>query len=711
MFKKFLRTKLPIILALSLMVLPSHAAFAQVVPATLSTTSANTETASTKTGYEAVKELAEKKAATLTSIYGVTSLQYAVIDNGAITVSGQSGVYSKEANTPLTNTHMYGIGSISKIFTTAAVMQLSEDGKVDLDAPVTKYIPEFTMADERYKDITVRMLLNHSAGLMGSTLESAMLFDDNDFSTYDSFLEKLKTSRLKAAPGAYSVYSNDGFTLAEVLVEKVSGVSFTEYIRKNITSPLRLSNTKTPLDTFPSSNLAKTYLPGESTALPKEYLNMIGAGGIYSTAEDLCRFAEIFMSTYSSDVLYSASAKAMEYPEYSRGVWPEDTEPALLSYGLGWDSVKTYPFEDYDIKAVVKGGDTSYYHGSLIILPNENMAVAILSSGGSSAYNQAMGQEILLKALLEKGTIDTINPDKTFSQPVQTQVPEALLKYQGIYGQRSGLYQAKIDKSGTLTLTDIITPGATAQKFIYTGDGKFYYTDGSMYYSFKEESNGKTYLYASGYSLLPGIAQLGDSSYQAQKLSDNPISASVKKLWQQRMKETYFIVNEKYSSQLYALGALGSTLIMPKELQGYVITSAIVDEYTAESPIQIPGASAGRDLMDFTFYKKDGKEYLNAAGRIGIAEKNIGTLSTKSTFTTTIGEEGDAIWYKIGKGSAKKSINVILPINSSFAVYNADGTCVNYSIVSKDPTVILPEGGYIVFAGDANSTIRVRYTK
>jgi len=321
-----------------------------------------------------------------------------------------------------------------------------------------------------------------------------------------------------------------------------------------------------------------------------------------------------------------------------------------------------------------------------------------------------MGQEILLKALLEKGTIDTINPDKTFSQPVQTQVPEALLKYQGIYGQRSSLIQAKIDKNGTLTLTDIITPGATAQKFIYTGDGKFYYTDGSMYYSFKEESNGKTYLYASGYSLLPGIAQLGDSSYQAQKLSDNPISASVKKLWQQRMKETYFIVNEKYSSQLYAMGALGSTLIMPKELQGYVITSAIVDEYTAESPIQIPGA-AGRDLMDFTFYKKNGKEYLDAAGRIGIAEKNIGTLSTKSTFTTKIGEDGNAVWYKIGKGSAKKSINVILPINSSFAVYNADGTCVNYSIVSKDPTVILPEGGYIVFAGDANSTIRVRYTK
>lgn len=707
MIKKFLKTKLPFILALSLAVLPSPLAYAQA--ASLNAASAKTEAVSTKTGYEAVKELAEKKAATLTNIYGVTSLQYAVIDNGKITVSGHSGVYSKESDTPLTNTNMYGIGSVSKIFTTAAVMQLVEDGKVNLDTPVTTYIPEFTMADERYKNITVRMLLNHSSGLMGSTLESAMLFDDKNFSTYESFLEKLKTSRLKADPGAYSVYCNDGFSLAELLVEKVSGISFTEYLNKNITQPLGLNYTKTPLDNFPSKDLANIYMPGSNTALPKDSINMIGAGGIYSTAEDLCHFAELFMQNSSSSVLYNTSARTMEYPEYSRGIWPQEGA-SLLSYGLGWDSVITYPFEDYGIKAMVKGGDSLYYHGSLIILPKENIAIAILSSGGTSTYNQAMGQEILLKALQEKGTIDEIKPDKTFTTPVQTKVPDDLLKYQGIYGQRTVMTQAKIDKNGILTLTNVLTPGAASQKFIYTGDGKFYYTDGSFYYSFKEEQNGQTYLYTSGYTLLPGIAQISDSGYQAQKLTNNPISSDVKKLWQKRLTQSYFIINERYSSQLYAFGSLASTLIMPKELQGYIISSAIVDEYTAKSSIQIPGLN-GRDLSDFTFFEKDGKEYLNAVGRILIAEKDIKTLSAKTTFTITTGEDGYAVWYKIGKNSANKTINVILPQNSSFAVYKADGTCVNYSHISKESTALLPEGGYIVFAADANTTLRVRYTK
>ena len=95
-------------------------------------------------------------------------------------------------------------------------MQLAEAGRVSLDAPVTRYLKDFKMADERYRQITVRMLLNHSSGLMGSHFENAMLFGDADPVAADSLLEQLSTQRLKADPGAYSVYCNDGFTLAEL---------------------------------------------------------------------------------------------------------------------------------------------------------------------------------------------------------------------------------------------------------------------------------------------------------------------------------------------------------------------------------------------------------------------------------------------------------------------------------------------------------------
>ncbi|HIE4364374.1 TPA: serine hydrolase domain-containing protein, partial [Clostridioides difficile] len=119
--------------------------------------------------YTKTKALAKEKIQTLLSKYGVVNAQYALIDNGKIEISGNGGVYSKQDNKNLTKDNMYSIASISKMFTTTAVMKLVDDGKVNLDTPVVNYIPEFKMADNRYKEITPRMLLNHSSGLMGSS--------------------------------------------------------------------------------------------------------------------------------------------------------------------------------------------------------------------------------------------------------------------------------------------------------------------------------------------------------------------------------------------------------------------------------------------------------------------------------------------------------------------------------------------------------------
>ena len=117
--------------------------------------------------------------------YGsATSVQYALWKDGEIILTGSSGVYSKSEDRALTDDILYGIGSVSKIYTTVAVMQLAEQGHVSLDAPVTRYLPQFRMADPRYRDITVRMLLNHSSGLMGSGLAGAILFDDADAVSY-----------------------------------------------------------------------------------------------------------------------------------------------------------------------------------------------------------------------------------------------------------------------------------------------------------------------------------------------------------------------------------------------------------------------------------------------------------------------------------------------------------------------------------------------
>ena len=145
-----------------------------------------------------LKKIAAEKAELLTKSHGAASVQYALIDNGKLILSGQAGKNDMEGEKPLTKDTLYGIGSVSKMYATAAVMKLVDEGKVDLDAPVVRYVPDFKMKDGRYKRITPRMLLNHSSGLQGSTLGNAFLFNDNDTYAHDTLLQQLSNQNLKA---------------------------------------------------------------------------------------------------------------------------------------------------------------------------------------------------------------------------------------------------------------------------------------------------------------------------------------------------------------------------------------------------------------------------------------------------------------------------------------------------------------------------------
>ena len=187
------------------------------------------------------------------------------------------------------------IGSVSKVYVVTAVMQLVDQGRVDLDAPVTEYIPEFKLADERYKDITVRMLMNHTSGLMGSVYGGGMIEygEINNTEYHDEFLKVLSGERLKAAPGEYNCYCNDGFTLLEIIVERVSGMTFTEYLEKNISEPLGMKNTGTPFDRKNIDDQVPVYLY-RNVRMASENLEAIGAGGISSDAEELCAFGSTF---------------------------------------------------------------------------------------------------------------------------------------------------------------------------------------------------------------------------------------------------------------------------------------------------------------------------------------------------------------------------------------------------------------------------------
>ncbi|PEI66139.1 serine hydrolase [Bacillus wiedmannii] len=691
-----MKNKLTGVLAVTLaltMILPTGAkAFSD----SKTTVVSNAEVAS-----QELKKIAAEKAALLTKSHGTTSVQYALIDNGKLTLSGQAGKNDMEGEQPLTKDTLYGIGSVSKMYATAAVMKLVDEGKVDLDAPVVNYVPDFNMKDVRYKRITPRMLLNHSSGLQGSTLSNAFLFNDNDTYSHDFLLQQLSNQSLKADPGAFSVYCNDGFTLAEILVERVSGMSFTKFLHQRFTEPLKMNHTKTPQDKWRDEKRAGLYFPAYQGQLPIESVNVIGTGGVSSTAEDMVRFSQLFIGQ-GKGILSDKVVKAMEQEEYKKGMWPGDGDN-IFNYGLGWDSVKLYPFSEYGIKGLAKGGDTALQHAILVVLPEQKMAAAVLSSGGRSSTNQLLATELLLAALKEKGTIKNIKPNKSFGKPAKVKVPQDVAKKAGFYGNSETHFKIEITKNGELFL-----PSNQEEKYVYTADGSFINEKGTSKLNFVTEKNGRTYLRESTYKSTPDLGQGVMTHYLAEKLEDNVLSKKTAAAWAKREGVKFYLVNEKFSSIEYLVQPkLITTQITRKEgLAGYWEGRKITGPNTATHQLQIPVMN-GRDTTETHFYTEGGNEYMEMAGLLYVSGTNVKPLDAGQSSKVTLQANGHAKWFTIPQAAAGKRMTVTLPSKGAFAVYDENGVCVNFTIVSGNNKVKLPKNGTVVIAGAPNSEFAI----
>lgn len=651
---------------------------------------------------KSIEEIAAEKANILVDTYGLVSLQYAIKDNGNTILSASAGYRDVAKKVAPSKETMYGIGSVSKMFTTVAVMQLVDQGKVDLDKSVVSYIPEFKMADKRYKDITVRMLLNHSSGLMGSTLSNSVLLGDSSTYAHDNFLSILSKQYLKYNPGSSSVYCNDGFMLAELLVEKISGVTFTEYVEENICKPLGLTNTKTPVSDFKKNRLAKTY-DTNGQATPYEALNSIGAGGIYSTAEDLCTFGSIFM--HNNSLLSSSSKKAMENMECLRGFWTSDTTNSFIAYGLGWDSVKFTPFSNHGVKALVKGGDTLYYHGSLTVLPEYNISISAVSSEGSSTILELFTNCVMMEYLSQKHIIQI--KEDVEEQPTYefVDLPKDASSYVGTYA--SVLYPLMDLSVRDNTL--VLNIYGQELVFQYTSEGFYLDSTGTVQLRFVMH-NGIPYLDCTETSTLPSIGSCTMAYLLGCRITDNPLSASVKKVWEKRDGKMYYLVNEKYTSANYTIGGLSSItqgVSLSTSVEGYIYNMKIIDENTCMHDLEVP-VSYGRDGSYTTFKTKNGVEYMMSGGYVFISEDGIKNLPNKASMTVKIPSTGYNVFYDITAKTANKKATITVPKEASFVVFDQDGSVVTNYYLNSQKTVKLPKGGKILFIGSKGAKFTVK---
>ncbi len=183
----------------------------------------------------------------------IGSFLQSLVDTGSIPgiaiviTNGQDIVYSKgfgvtnvETKEKLEPYHTFHIASISKTFTATAVMQLYEKGKIDIDKPLITYLPYFKLKDDRYKNITIKQMLNHTSG-MPDVDDYEWQKAISDEGAAERYTRSLVDSTLISTPGTEYHYSNIAFDIMADLIAKVSGMSFEQYAKKNILIPLEMN--------------------------------------------------------------------------------------------------------------------------------------------------------------------------------------------------------------------------------------------------------------------------------------------------------------------------------------------------------------------------------------------------------------------------------------------------------------------------------------
>lgn len=179
---------------------------------------------------------------------------------------------------PVTAGTPMAVASVSKSFTSLAVMQLVEKGEVTLDQPVRGYLPEFTMADPRAAKITVRQLLNQTSGMADSAFREKSLPQPD---TLEGAVARLRTAKLASDPGTAFSYHNTNYQVAARLVEVVSGQPFAAYLHAHVFTPLGMRHSTT-IDTdrdLPGSARGHLYILGQAVALPEPTGFGNGSGG------------------------------------------------------------------------------------------------------------------------------------------------------------------------------------------------------------------------------------------------------------------------------------------------------------------------------------------------------------------------------------------------------------------------------------------------
>jgi len=264
---------------------------------------------------------------------GTIGMTIAVVDSDEIVYSECFGYADLEKKIPVTNSATFMIGSVSKLFTATAIMQMVEKGTICLDSPITTYIPEFRIKSRfNSPQITIRNLLSHESGLPCDIPNGQMIGNikcDGADTMYRSVVALCEKEFVAYPPRTVFSYSNIGFSLLGVIIERVSKRSYSEYIQDSIFNKLGMNNSFVGFDHEKVKNTLSRGYAGKKEENPL-YIRDIPAGSIVSSAADFTLFIRMLFSGGSLDKAHILNENTLQQ------MWtPQNSDVPLDFYPIG----------------------------------------------------------------------------------------------------------------------------------------------------------------------------------------------------------------------------------------------------------------------------------------------------------------------------------------------------------------------------------------
>lgn len=299
-------------------------------------------------------------------------LAIVVVQNGEVVYERGFGTKSLNTREPITPNSLFHLASVTKPFVATAIMQLVEQGKIDLDAPIIKYLPYFVMKDDRYKTITVRQMLTHTSG-MPDTEYYAWDKPEYDDQALERHIRSLKSQSLIAAPGAEDSYSNIAFEVLGDLIAHVSGESFENYVQRHILQPLGMRQSTLLLKQTKARLLTSPHVLDHSGNLVVSGVfpyNRIHAASstLYSNLTDMKRWLLANLNRGTLDGMQILKPESYEI------MWKPSSEK-FKENGLSW-FLKSYR----DNPTVSHDGSDVGFTSNMVLIPSRSLGVVVMSN-------------------------------------------------------------------------------------------------------------------------------------------------------------------------------------------------------------------------------------------------------------------------------------------------------------------------------------------